>query len=170
MHVHRCWRVPVFWFASCGTVCQRWTQHCRGGPQSNLVYNVVCRKFDRRVIFTPRHIVIKCNCYEARQISLLFFAFVFVCSLILTAEKRSTASSSFWTRQQANSLLAELQRPLFLAIQADGRKKGLFFSHPLNTREKRFLLAGKTLTGNRNVPLLYYGTICGPKSNTIRSF
>ena len=120
------------------------------------------------IIFTLG-IVIKCNGYEARQVSLLFFALVFVRSLWTQWQcttLNSIDSSSFSTRAQANSLLTELRRPLFPAIERGGRKGGLFFSHPLNAREKRFLLAGRT--GSRNAPLIYSGTTSGPKTNTIR--
>lgn len=124
------------------------------------------------IIFTLG-IVIKCNGYEARHVSLLFFALVFVRSLWTQWQcttLNSIDSSSFSTREQANSLLTELQRPLFPAIErgvgGGGRKMGLFFSHPLNAREKRFLLAGRT--GSRNAPLIYSGTMSGPKTNTIR--
>ena len=120
------------------------------------------------IIFTLG-IVIKCNGYEARQVSLLFFALVFVRSLWTQWQcttLNSIDSSSFSTRAQANSLLTELRRPLFPAIERGRRKGGLFFSHPLNAREKRFLLAGRT--GSRNAPLIYSGTTSGPKTNTIR--
>ena len=120
------------------------------------------------IIFTLG-IVIKCNGYEARQVSLLFFALVFVRSLWTQWQcttLNSIDSSSFSIREQANSLLTELRRPLFPAIERGGRKGGLFFSHPLNARENRFLLAGRT--GSRNAPLIYSGTTSGPKRNTIR--
>ena len=58
----------------------------RGEPNTvevdlNQTYNAVCRKFGRWVIIFTLGIVIKCNGYEARQVSLLFFALVFVRSL-----------------------------------------------------------------------------------------
>ena len=122
------------------------------------------------IIFTLG-IVIKCNGYEAWQVSLLFFALVFVRSLWTQWQcttLNSIDSSSFSTRAQANSLLTELRRPLFPAIErgGGGRKGGIFLSHPRNARENRFLLAGRT--GSRNAPLIYSGTTSGPKTNTIR--
>ena len=115
-------------------------------------------------------IVIKCNGYEARQVSLSFFALVFVRSL-WTQWQGTTLngidSSSFSTREQVNLVNRAAEAP-FPRYWAGGRKRGLFFSHPLNTREKslRFLLAGRT--GNRNAPLIYSGTMCGLKTNPIR--
>ena len=58
----------------------------RGGPNTVQVdlnetqFDTVCRKFGRRVIFILGNLI-KCNGYEARQVSLLFFVVVFVRSL-----------------------------------------------------------------------------------------
>ena len=124
------------------------------------------------IIFTLG-IVIKCNGYEARQVSLLFFALVFVRSLWTQWQcttLNSIDSSSFSTREQANSLLTELQRPLFPAIErgggGGGEENGSLFLPPAKCQGKRFLLAGRT--GSRNAPLIYSGTMSGPKTNTIR--
>ena len=119
------------------------------------------------IIFTL-DIVIKCNGYEARQVSLSFFALVFVRSLWTQWQctaLNSIDSSSFSTREQVNLVNRAAEAP-FPRYWAGGRKMGLFFSHPLNTREKRFLLAGRT--GNWNAPLIYSCTMCGSKTNTIR--
>ena len=113
-------------------------------------------------------IVIKCNGYEARQVSLLFFALVFVRSF-----NSVTVHNVEWHRflvvfnKRAGQFLANrTAEASFPRYRAGGRKRGLFFSHPLNTREKRFLLAGRT--GIRNAPLIYSGTVCGSKTNPIR--
>ena len=77
MHVHRCRRVPVFWFASCGTVYQRWTQHCPGGPQWNLVWHCLqkvwsagdlySRQFNKvQWLWSPTgFFVIFCSCFRS---------------------------------------------------------------------------------------------------------
>lgn len=99
---------------------------------------------------------------------LCYFFLLFLFPLFELSDSAQCWMVSFlvvFNKRAGQFLANRAAEAFFPRYWAGGRKRGLFFSHPLNTKEKRFLLAGRT--GNRNAPSIYSGTMCGSKSNTI---